>query len=178
MNIRGTALIFAACVFYTSCGEKPGSVADKDQKLSQERDSADAQKREEEEESKPHEDQIAEHCVAFLRATRTVPAQSPSADCPGCSAEGTEVLTFQQMTTDRIACSAETCEVVVTIRAVFKPGTGLTINGGLTAWIPPDQREAYLSGHAPAGEQAFKVRIIYRRSAERWRAIEFDRAES
>ena len=62
------------------------------------------------------------------------------------------------------------------IRAVFNPGAGETIAGGLTAWIPPEQRSAYLSGHTPSGEQAYHVQITYKRRGKAWRAVEFDRA--
>jgi hypothetical protein len=86
------------------------------------------------------------------------------------------VLAFRHMKTDSISCSDDTCTVLVTIRAVFNPGAGETIAGGLTAWIPPEQRSAYLSGHTPSGEQAYHVRITYKRRGEAWRALEFDRA--
>jgi hypothetical protein len=66
--------------------------------------------------------------------------------------------------------------VLVTIRAVFNPGAGETIAGGLTAWIPLEQRSAYLSGHPPSGEQAYHVQITYKLRGTAWRAVEFDRA--
>jgi hypothetical protein len=86
------------------------------------------------------------------------------------------VLTLRNMKTDAVSCSGDTCTVVVTIRAVFNPGSGETLAGGLTAWIPPEQRSAYLSGHTPSGEQAYRVQITYKRRGEAWRAVEFDRA--
>ena len=86
------------------------------------------------------------------------------------------MLTFRQMKTDRISCSGDTCTVLVTVRVLFKPGTGERIAGGLTAWISQEQRSEYLSGRTPSGEQAFRVKITYKRSGERWRAADFDRA--
>jgi hypothetical protein len=85
-------------------------------------------------------------------------------------------LSFRNTTTDAISCSGDTCNVVVTIRAVFNPASGETIAGGLTAWIPPEQRTAYLSGQAPPDEQTYHVQITYKRRADGWRAVEFDRA--
>ena len=131
-----------------------------------------------ESEDQPDEDQIAEDCVAFVRGTKAVPAQAGNGDCPGCSAAGTEVLRFQQMETERVACSRATCEIVVTIRAFFNPGSGERVAGGLTGWIPPEQRSEYLRGNTPAGEQAYRVKIIYRRTGAAWRAVEFDKADS
>ena len=159
MNARYAALFLLASVVIVSCS--------KPRPESKRTDS----------ESQPREDEIAEDCLAFVRATKVVPAQTSGADCPGCSNEGAEVFTFQQMHTDRISCSAAACEVTVTLRASFNPGTGGRINGGLTAWIPPEQRQQYLNGAAPGGEQVYRVKIIYRRAGESWRAIEFDKAD-
>jgi len=86
------------------------------------------------------------------------------------------VLAFRHMKTDSVFCSGDTCTVLVTIRAVFNPGAGEAIAGGLTAWIPPEQRSAYLSGHTPSGERTYHVQITYKRRGEAWRAVEFDRA--
>ena len=86
------------------------------------------------------------------------------------------MLAFRQMKMDAVTCSGDTCNVVVTIRAVFNPGSGQTIAGGLTGWIPPEQRSAYLTGQTPSDEQAFRVQITYKRRGEAWRAVEFDRA--
>ena len=83
---------------------------------------------------------------------------------------------FVPMKTDAVSCSGDTCTVVVTIFSVFNPGSGATIAGGLTAWIPSEQRSAYLSGQTPSGEQAYRVQITYKRRGEEWRAVEFDRA--
>ena len=85
-------------------------------------------------------------------------------------------MAFRHMKTDSVSCSGDTCTVLVTIRAVFKPGAGETIAGGLTAWIPQEQRSAYLRGETPLGEQVYRVQITYKRRGEGWRAVEFDRA--
>lgn len=131
----------------------------------------------EENEQQPHEDEVAEDCVAFVRATKVVPAPAGNAECPSCPPDGIEVLRFQSMKTDRTSCSATACEVEVTIRASFNPGAGESIGGGLTAWILPEQRSAYLRGEVPPGEQAYRVKITYKRAGEMWRAIEFDRVD-
>jgi hypothetical protein len=130
----------------------------------------------EETEEQPHEDEMAEDCVAFVRATKIFP-KTAAADCPGCSAEGTEILAFRQMRMDRISCSADTCEVAVTLHAVFNPAPAGAITGGLAAWISQEQRLQYLDGHPPDGEQVYRVKISYRRTGEGWRAIEFDKAD-
>lgn len=164
-----------ASLVIASCSEKPAPVTPEPQAQKKESENKEAQK--EETEEQPHEDEIAEDCVAFLRATKILPKTAP-ADCPGCSAEGTEVLAFRQMRMDRISCSPDTCEVAVTLRAVFNPAPAGTISGGLTGWISQEQRLQYLNGHPPEGEQVYRVKIIYRRTGEGWRAIEFDKADS
>jgi hypothetical protein len=177
MNIRAAILLFTALTI-VSCREQPASDRDKDPKLSQEQREPESQRRGDEKKPQPRENEIAKHSLAFLRATKVFPAQSPSADCPGCPVEGTEVLAFRQIQIDRTSCAADTCEITVTLRAFFNPGSGATMSGGLTAWIPDDQRNAYLAGHPPEGEQIFRVKIIYKRTGEGWRAVEFDRADS
>jgi hypothetical protein len=124
----------------------------------------------------PGEGKIGRDVVAFVRATRIVPAAGASTACPGCPAEGPEVLTMSHFKTDAVSCSGDTCSVLVTIRAEFNPGSGERMAGGLTGWIPPEQRSAYLSGQTPPGEQAFRVQITYKRRADAWQAAEFDRA--
>jgi hypothetical protein len=180
VNIRRAALIFVAGIITASCSEKPAPDREKDTNTSETarelvRES-DVEKAEGGDELQPGKDKIGEDCVAFVRSTKVVPARATSADCPGCPARGTDVLAFRHMKTDSVSCSGDTCTVLVTIRAVFNPGAGETIAGGLTGWIPPEQRSAYLSGHMPAGEQAYRVQITYERRGEAWRAIEFDRA--
>lgn len=175
MSARCAAILLAASLVTGSCSEKSAPV-----KPQPEAEKKDAEKKEaarEKAEEQPHEDEIAEDCVGFLRATKLVP-QTAATDCAGCSAEGTEVLAFRQMRMDRISCSTDTCEVAVTLRAVFNPAPAGTIAGGLTAWIPQEQRLQYLNGHPPEGEQVYRVKIIYRRMGEGWRAIEFDKADS
>ena len=184
INIRRAALIFVAGIITASCSEKSASDREKDANTSEApRQPARELVRESEVETaeggdalQPGEDKIAEDCVAFVRSTKVVPARAASADCPGCRAGGTDLLAFRHMKTDSVSCSGDTCTVLVTIRAVFNPGGGERIAGGLTAWIPPEQRSAYLSGHTPSGEQAYRVQITYKRRGEAWRAVEFDRA--
>ena len=181
MNIGRAALIIVAGLIAASCSEKSAPDREKDANTSEapgEPARELVRKSEVEtggDELQPGEDKIGEDCVAFVRSTKVVPARAATTDCPGCPAGGTEVLTFRNMKTDAVSCSGDTCTVVVTIRAVFNPGSGQTVAGGLTAWIPPEQRSAYLSGHTPSGEQAYRVQISYKRHAEGWRAVEFDR---
>jgi hypothetical protein len=138
---------------------------------SEKRESETARK---ETEAQPREDEIGEDCVAFIRATKILPA---SAECAGCSGDAREALTFRQMRVDRISCTTDSCEVTAILRAAFNPGAGGTISGGVTAWISAEQRQAFLSGRVPEGEQVYPVKITYKRRGEEWRAIEFDRAE-
>jgi len=65
---------------------------------------AEVEKTEAENDLQPREDEIAEDCVAFVRATKVVPAQSPKADCVNCAAvaEATEILAFQEFRVDRM----------------------------------------------------------------------------
>lgn len=164
-------LILVAGLITAACPEK--SAGEKHSEVKRESDSGVAK---EEDESQPHQEEIEEHCVAFVRSTKVVSAQTPTADCPGCPPAGAEVLAFRQMKTDRISCTGDTCTVLVTLRVSFNPSAGERMAGGLTAWISPEQRNAYLSGQTPSGEQAYRVQITYKRRGEEWRAIEFDRA--
>jgi hypothetical protein len=177
INIRRVALIFAAAIITPSCSEKSAPDQTKDSNTSEARHELARGSEAEtgEDERQPGEDEIAEDCAAFVRFTKVVSARAAATDCPGCPAGGTAVLAFRGMKTDAVSCSGDTCTVVVTIRAVFNPGSGETVTGGLTAWIPPEQRNAYLSGHTPSGEQAYRVRITYKRRGAAWRAVEFDR---
>ena len=180
INIRRAALILVAAIITASCSEKSSPDREKDVNASEApremvRES-EVETAEGGDELHPGEDKIGEDCAAFVRSTKVVPARAASPDCPGCPAAGTAVLAFRGMKTDAVACSGDTCTVVVTIRAAFNPGSGETIAGGLTAWIPPEQRSAYLSGHTPSGEQAYRVRITYKRRGAGWRVVEFDRA--
>jgi hypothetical protein len=180
INIHRAVLIFVAGIITASCSEKSALDREKDVNTFQAsremvREPG-SEKTEREGELQPDEDQIAEDCVAFVRSTNVVPAGTASTDCPGCPARGTDVLSFRHLKTDAVSCSGDTCSVVVTIRAVFNPGSGATVTGGLTAWIPAEQRNAYLSGHTPSDEQAYRVRITYKRRGAAWQAVEFDRA--
>ena len=163
MNARCVAVLFAASFIIASCWEKPAP------------SKPDAEAEQKEKEERPDEDEIAQDCVAFVQATKVDPAKST--DCPGCSVERSPALTFRQMHLDRISCTDISCEATVTLRAVFNPTASGTISGGLTAWISPEQRQEFLNGHPPAGEQVYRVKIIYKRSGDGWRAIEFDRSD-
>jgi len=180
INIRRAALIFVAGIITASCSEKSAPDREKDVNTSEASHEMvrepGSEKTEREAEPQPDDDQIAEDCAAFVRSTKVVSARAPATDCPGCPAAGTAVLAFHGMKTDVVSCSGDTCTVVVTIRAVFNPGSGETVAGGLTAWIPPEQRNAYLSGHTPAGEQTYRIQITYKRRTQGWQAVEFDRA--
>jgi hypothetical protein len=174
LKIRRRAAILVVGIITVSCSEK--SARNREKNADQAAREAEIQTTEAEQERQPDEDKIAEDCVAFVRSTKVAAARAASADCPGCPAAGTEVLSFRQMKTDAVSCTGDTCTVLVTIRAFFNPGSGETIAGGLTAWIPQEQRIAYLSGQTPTAEQAFRVQITYKRRGEEWRAVEFDRA--
>jgi hypothetical protein len=176
MKIRRAALIVVAGIITASCSEKSAPDQEKHSNTSEATREPASDVAKGEDELQPREDEIGEDCVAFVRSTKVVPAQAPTADCPGCPAAGAEVLTFRQIQTDRISCSGDTCTVLVTVRVSFNPGAGERIAGGLTAWISPEQRSEYLSRRTPSGEQAYRVQITYKRRGEAWRAVEFDRA--
>jgi hypothetical protein len=179
MKIRRATLIFLAGIMIASCSEKstPDRDADANRSAAPEEVARESEgEAEREGEQQPPEDKIGEDCLAFVRSTKVVPAPAASTDCPGCPPGGTEALAFRQMKTDSVSCSGDTCNIIVTIRAVFNRASGETLAGGLTAWIPPEQRSAYLSGQTPAGEQAYRIHVIYKRRGAAWRAVEFDRA--
>jgi hypothetical protein len=175
LNNRWAVLIFVAGIIAASCSEK--SAPDRE-KNADEAARESVRGSEVEAELQPDKDQIAEDCVAFVRSTKVVPAQAANTDCPGCPAGGTEALSLRQMKTDAVSCAGDTCTVLVTIFSVFNAGSGQTFAGGLTAWIPPEQRTAYLSGQTPSGEQKYRVGITYKRRGKGWRAVEFDRASN
>ena len=179
INIRRAALIFVAGIITAACSEKSVPNRDKDVNTSEApremvRES-EVETAEDGDEAQPGKDKIEEDCAAFVRSTKVVSGRVAAADCPGCPAAGTAVLAFRGMKTDAVSCSGDTCIVVVTIRAVYNPGSGERITGGLTAWLPPEQRSAYLSGHTPSGEQTYRVQITYKRRGAAWKAVEFDR---
>lgn len=164
MRSRSGFLILAIGLALASCSDKPSSLANEQEAEQTEN------------EQQPREDEVAEDCVAFVRATK-VAARAAGTDCPTCRAEGAEVLSFREMKMERVSCAADRCQAAVSIRAVFNRDAVGTITGGLTAWIPPEQRLALENGRAPEGEQAYRVKIVYRRAAGHWRAIEFDKAD-
>jgi hypothetical protein len=176
MKISRVALIVFAGMIAASCSEKSAPDREKQPNTS-EAPRTPGPEAEGEEELAPREEEIAEDCVAFVRSTRIVSAQTPSADCPGCPAEGAEVFSFRRMKTERISPEGNTCIVVVTLTASFNPGRGERIAGGLTAWIPPEQRTEYLNGKTPSDEQSYRVKITYQRRGEGWHPAEFDRAD-
>jgi hypothetical protein len=177
MKIRRAALIVVAWIIIASCSEKPAPDREKHSSPSETPRAPGSEAAKGEDEARPGDDEIGEDCVAFVRSTKVVPAQAQTADCPGCPASGAEVLAFRQVRSDRISCSGDTCIVSVTLVVSFNPGAGERIAGGLTAWISPQQRSEYLSGRTPAGEQAYRVKITYKRRGAGWRAAEFDRAD-
>jgi hypothetical protein len=130
-------------------------------------------------EAAPDPEEIGEDCVAFLRATKAVPANRENTNCPQCPGNdaSVEVLKFNDLKINRVTFSESTCEVDVSIDAQFNPSPGGNIVGGLIAWISPEQREQYSHGKAPTGRQVYKVKVIYRRAGGGWRAVEFDRAD-
>jgi len=180
ISIDRAALILVAVIITASCSEKAGPHREKDANASQPpremvRES-ETNATQDEDELQPGKDEIEEDCAAFVGSTKVIPAQASATNCPGCPAGGSAVLAFRGVKTDAVSCSGDTCTVVVTIRAVYNPGSGERFTGGLTAWIPPEQRSAYLSGRIPSGEQVYRVQITYKRRDAEWRAVEFDRA--
>ena len=176
MKIRCAALIVVAGIVIASCSKKLAPDREKHSSTPEATRAPKSEVAKGADERQPPEDEIAEDCVAFLRATKVISPKTPSADCPGCPPEGAEVLAFRQMKIERISCSGDACSVVVTIRAVFNPGSGERIAGGLAGWISPEQRNEYLSGRTPSGEQTYRVAIAYQHRDEEWRAVDFDRA--
>jgi hypothetical protein len=131
-------------------------------------------------EARPDEQEIGEDCVAFVRSTTIAPTTAGGGPCPTCPKGGppTEVLRFNGIHIERISSAGATCVVDATLRATFNPSAGGTIAGGLAAWISPEQRAQYARGETPPGEQAYRVKITYRRGAKGWRPVEFDRGKS
>jgi hypothetical protein len=125
--------------------------------------------------SRPSTDDIIQDCYGFVWLTKVTPAGKMNFECPQCPSaeEAIHVLKFEGAKVDRVSCAQETCAVTVSIRASFNPSKGGTISGGLTAWIPPEQREQYSRGQTPPGEKAYQIKIIYRRKEGKWRPVEF-----
>lgn len=126
--------------------------------------------------SEPAADEVALDCVAFVRSTMAARTNGENGNCPDCPGAGAskEVLRFQSLQIDEVTSMGPTCEVGVTLHAIFNPSSGgETIRGGLTGWIPADQKAEYLAGQTPTGQQAYKVKITYKRDGRDWRAVEF-----
>ena len=130
---------------------------------------------EEESKSRPSTDDIIQDCYGFVWLTKATPAGKMSANCSQCPSteEAIHVLKFEGAKLERVSCTEETCAVDVSIRARFNPSKGGIISGGLTGWMPPEQREQYSRGQTPSGEKAYHVKIIYRRKEGEWRPVEF-----
>lgn len=173
MNIRRVTLLFLAAVMMLACSRKPDPNAKGNVATDAEAEHSEAEM----DEVKPPQDVIAEDCVAFLRSTKTVTVNGANPDCPQCPAatDSEEVLKFNDIRVNRVIPSGATCQVDVTMRATFNPSTRKEITGGLTAWISPEQRAAYLRGEVPSGLQVYNVKVVYRRDRQNWRAVEFDR---
>jgi hypothetical protein len=177
-----SVLVFVA-LFVRSCGRRPA--AERNQALKQETAEAsergsdadeERERREgEEAENAPESSDIGEDCVAFLRSTKIAPPKANDGTCPQCPAadSASQVLRFENVTIDRVRPSGENAEVDVHIFATFMPSRAGTIRGGLTGWIPAEQRAAYERGDTPQGQQTYAVRITYRRDANGWEPIEF-----
>lgn len=164
-----------------SCGRKPATESDRTAQHSAEKPAREAESgadresaEEEEAEKAPDSGDIGEDCIAFLRATKIAPPHAETSNCPLCpetkSAE--EVFQFNDVKIDRVV-PGETAEVDVRIFATFKPSHGGVIGGGLTAWIPSEERTRYEHGELPTGQQVYRVRITYRRNQAGWQPIEF-----
>jgi hypothetical protein len=181
INLRGFLLIVVAgLIAGSSCSDDSKHKfkgALKSDKTAPPHELAVATEEEHERGRTPREEEIAEDCVAFLRATKAMPGDA-NPDCPQCPArtDGKEVLKFRRIQVDGTNCFDSACEVNVSIHASFNPSVGGTIAGGLTGWISSEQKAHYIEGKTPPDEQVYKVKIIYRRDRRGWRAIEFDRA--
>ena len=180
MNVRRAGVVLAAGIMIASMGASGSDRATSDETREVTGDRPRAAKVDTVEGQAalppPSDGEIARDAAAFVRSTKVVPAKGASSDCPTCPPKGGEALTVHGMKTDAASCSGETCNVMVTIRASFNSGPGGTLGGGLTAWIPVEQRTAYLSGHTPPDEQLYRVQITYKHRGGAWRAVVFDRA--
>src|SRR5437763_14990232 len=101
MDISRVALICIAGIITASCSEKSApdrandSVASETHRELARKSEPESTKGESKLQTR--EDQIGEDCVAFVRSTTDVPAQSARADCPGCSTAVIEMLAFRKM---------------------------------------------------------------------------------
>ena len=184
MNVPRAAVILLAAFITASCSEKAPREGASDADASAEVSPKAARAPEAEPARReatlqpPSESKIGKDCVALVRGTRVVPPAGGSTDCPGCPAGGSEALSVRQVRTEAVSCAGDTCNVLVWIRAVFNPASGEALAGGLTAWIPAEQRSAYLNGQTPADEQEYRVAITYKHRGGGWQPIEFDRASA
>jgi hypothetical protein len=126
-------------------------------------------------ETQPSKDEIMDDCRAFVAATRSASAK-PDGTCATCptGAQSKDVLKPMGMDVTGISCADNRCEANATIRVTFNPSTGQPITGGLVGWISPRQRDEWLRGKTPSGEQVYRVKIAYVRQRDHWRAIEFE----
>ena len=169
VKILRIALISLAALVTASCSKQ----SDAGSKEATEAEVTSAER--EESKSQPSADDIVQDCYTFVWLTKATLARKISADCPQCPSteEAIHVLKFEGAKVERVSCTEETCEVAVSIRASFNPSKGGTISGGLTGWIPLEQREQYSRGQTPSGEKAYHVKIIYRWKEGGWRPVEF-----
>jgi hypothetical protein len=174
--VNRTLIILVIGFAATACSEKSSVREDTSERVNKEASPNSAE--DARAESRPEGDQIAEDCVAFVSATKTLDPRRAADNCKTCLASDGAVQVFRLngIRTDRVPCSETACDIIVTIRAIFNPSSRNPIGGGLTAWISPEQREQWLRGQTPEGEQVYAVKITYRREGPGWRAIEFDRA--
>lgn len=169
VNILWIALISLAALVTASCSKQ----SDSGSKEATEAEVTSAER--EESKSQPSADDIVQDCYTFVWLTKATLARKMSVNCPQCPSteEVIHVLKFEGAKVERLSCTEETCEVAVSIRASFNSSKGGTISGGLTGWIPLEQREQYSRGQTPSGEKAYHVKIIYRWKEGGWRPVEF-----
>lgn len=175
INILRAALISLAALVTASCWKRSDSGSKEASERVKPSQAEVASVEGEESKSQPSADDIVEDCYAFVWLTKATLARKTSAECPQCPSteEANHVLKFEGAKVERVSCTEETCELAVSIRARFNPSKGGTISGGLTGWIPSEQREQYSRGETPPGEKAYHVKIIYRRKEGAWRPVEF-----
>lgn len=183
MRIQFPILFVALSLIWTSCSEKSTTVASGKSEKSvgdqSQQEAAPNANEAEENDRAPDSDQIGEDCVAFLRATRAVPAKRDSGACPECptSDNDPEVLQFVSFKIKKITGGEESCRADVVIQAQFNPSSGGIVAGGLVGWIPLAERKDYALGKTPSGARTYKVGVVYKREGGVWRPIEFDQAE-
>src|ERR1051325_2377018 len=80
INIRRVALIFVVGIIIASCSEK--LAPDREKEKSESSRELVRESEVETKELRPGEDKITQDCVAFVGATKVVPARAASTDCP------------------------------------------------------------------------------------------------